>query len=43
MWREKNMKRKPWGYGGEAIYKRGRSWILDFRHKGRRHKVTLGP
>ncbi len=37
------MKRKPWGYGGDSIYKRGRSWILDFQRRGRRHKVTLGP
>ena len=32
------MKRKPWGYGGDSIYRRGRSWVLDFQYKGRRHK-----
>jgi len=37
------MRRKPWGNGGDSIYKRGRSWVLDFQHKGTRHKVTLGP
>ena len=37
------MKRKPWGYGGDSIYKRGRSWVLDFPYKGRRHDVTLAP
>ncbi len=37
------MRRKPWGHGGDSIYRRGRSWVLDFPHKGRRHKVTLGP
>ncbi len=37
------MKRKPWGYGGDSISQRGRSWVLDFQHKGTRHKVTLGP
>ncbi len=37
------MKRKLGGYGGDAIYKRGRSWVLDFRYKGERHKITLGP
>lgn len=34
------MKRKPWGYGGDAISKRGRSWVLDFRHKGQRSILT---
>ncbi len=37
------MKRKPWGYGGDALTKRGRSWVLDFQHRCKRHKVTLGP
>jgi len=37
------MKGKPWCHGGDAIYKRGRSWLLDFCHKGKRHKITLGP
>jgi len=36
------MKREPWGNGGDSIYKRGRSWVLDFRYKGERHKITLG-
>ena len=36
------MKKKPWGHGGDSIYKRGRSWVLDFRYKGERHKITLG-
>jgi len=39
----KATKTKPWGRGGDAIFKRGRSWVLDFRHKGQRHKITLGP
>ena len=30
------MKRKPWAYGGDSIYKRGRSWVPDFRYKGER-------
>ncbi len=29
---------KPWSYGGDSIYKRGRSWVLDFQHKGPRGK-----
>ena len=37
------MKGKPWCHGGDAIYKRGRSWLLDLCHKGKRHKITLGP
>lgn len=37
------MKRKPWGNSGDSIYKRDRSWVLDFRCKGERHKTTLGP
>lgn len=36
-------KRKPWSHGGDGLYKQGRSWILDFRHKGTRYKITLGP
>lgn len=37
------MKCKPWGHGGDALSKRGRSWVLDFSYKRKRHKITLGP
>ena len=30
---DKRMKGRPWCHGGDSIYRRGRSWILDFRHK----------
>lgn len=36
-------KTKPWGHGGDALSKRGRSWVLDFSYKRTRHKITLGP
>ncbi len=36
----KATKAKPWGNGGDSIYKRGRSWVLDFRHKGQRSILT---
>jgi len=32
------MKRRPWCHGGDALYRRGRSWVLDFRHKGQRYE-----
>ena len=31
---QEKKKRKPWGNGGDSIYKRGRSWVLDFRYRG---------
>lgn len=31
---------KPWDYRGDSIYKRGRSWVLDFRCKGQRSILT---
>lgn len=37
------MKRQPWSHGGDGLYKRGRSWVLDFRYKSVRYKITLGP
>jgi integrase len=27
---------------GDAIYKRGKAWWLDFKHQGKRHQVSLG-
>jgi hypothetical protein len=27
---------------GDAIYKRGCAWRLDFTHEGKRHVVSLG-
>lgn len=29
--------------GGDCLYLRGKSWVLDFRHRGNRHVKTLGP
>ena len=34
-------KRKPWGYRGDSMYKRGRSWVLDIRYRGREDKENL--
>jgi hypothetical protein len=39
---QEKKKRKPWSRGGDAIYQRGRSWLLDFQYKGQRHKITFG-
>jgi hypothetical protein len=27
---------------GDGLYQRGKTWWLDFTHKGRRHVVRLG-
>ena len=37
---EEIIKRKPWCHGGDALSKRGRSWVLDFRYKGQRSILT---
>jgi hypothetical protein len=34
------MKGKPWCHKGDAIYRCGRSWLLDFRHKGQQSILT---
>lgn len=36
-------RRQPWCHGGDGLYKRGRSWIVDFRYQGKRYKITIGP
>ena len=30
------------GRRGDGIYKRGRAWWLEFRHKGQRYQLSLG-
>ncbi len=37
------MKRKPWGYGGDSLLKRGRFWVLDLGYKGQVDKNAIGP
>lgn len=38
--RGETIKRKRWDRMGDSIYRRGRSWVLDFRHKGQQSILT---
>ena len=38
---QEKKKRKPWCHGGDALFKRGRSCVLDFRYRGREDKENL--
>ena len=37
----KRMRGKPWCHGGDSVYERGWSWVLDSRYKGRQGKEYL--